>query len=141
MQNSDKNRIALIIGGILVVLGLWRLMEHFFGGFLEGLWRFIGVAAGIMGSLTVIALGVFLVVAARQDKLNLPKDRKLCRSSRSRKIAGVCGGVAEYMSVDYATVRIITLLLAVLCWYIVIPLYIVLWIILPPDSQGFNTWI
>jgi phage shock protein PspC (stress-responsive transcriptional regulator) len=141
MQGSDKNRVALIIGGILVVLGLWQLAEHFFGDFFEGLWRFIGAAVGVLGSLIVIALGVFLVVAARQDKLSLPKDKKLYRSTRSKKIAGVCGGIAEYLSTDYTVVRIISLLLAVLCWYIVIPLYIVLWFILPPDSQRFNTWI
>jgi phage shock protein PspC (stress-responsive transcriptional regulator) len=141
MQGSDKNRVALIIGGILVLLGIWQLAEHFFGNFLEGLWRVIGLAVGVIGPLIIIALGVFLVVAARRDKISLPKDKKLYRSTRSKKIAGICGGIAEYLSVDYAVVRIISLMLAVLCWYIVIPLYIVLWIILPPDSQRFNTWI
>ncbi|MDR2587378.1 MAG: PspC domain-containing protein [Coriobacteriales bacterium] len=141
MQGSDKNKVALIIGGILVLLGIWQLAEHFFGNFLEGLWRFIGVAAGILGSLIVIALGLFLVIASRKDKLSLPKDRKLYRSTRSRKIAGVCGGIAEYLNADYAAVRIITLMLAVLCWYIVIPLYIVLWVILPPNTPRFNSWM
>jgi phage shock protein PspC (stress-responsive transcriptional regulator) len=140
-RGSDKNRIALVIGGLLVFLGLWQLAEHFFGGFLEGLWKLIGTAVAILGPLVIITIGILLVVAARKNRLNLPKDRKLYRSTRNKKIAGVCGGIAEYLTLDYATVRIIALMLAVVCWYALIPLYIVLWIVLPPDTQGFNTWI
>jgi phage shock protein C len=140
-QGFDKNRIALIIGGVLVFLGLWRLTQHFFGDFLAGLWNVASIVIGIAGSLVIIAAGILLVVAARNDKLRLPKDKKLYRSTGNRKIAGICGGIAEYLTVEHATVRIITLVLAVVSWYIVVPLYLVLWIVIPPDTQSFDTWI
>ena len=40
--------------------------------------------------------------------------RKLTRSTTDRKIAGVCGGIAEYLNVDPTVVRII-FLFAFLC--------------------------
>jgi phage shock protein PspC (stress-responsive transcriptional regulator) len=140
-QGFDKNKVAFVIGTVLIFLGLWQLAEHFFGSFLDGLWRLLGVIIGVLGALLGITVGVLLVVAARKNRLNLPKGRKLYRSTRNKKIAGVCGGLAEYFHIEHATVRIITLVLAVLIWYVVIPLYIVLWFILPPDTETFNTWV
>jgi phage shock protein C len=141
MGQGDKNKIALIIGGILVILGLWQLMQHFLGSFFLGLWKLIGLVIGVLGSLIVIAIGVLLVIAARWNKLKLPKGKRLYRSTRNKKIAGICGGIAEYFSVDHATIRIVALLIAVLAWYIILPLYLVLWAIIPPDTQAFDTWI
>ena len=34
-------------------------------------------------------------------------EKKLCKSRTDRKIAGVCGGVAEYMGVDPTVIRLI----------------------------------
>ncbi|MDR1083010.1 MAG: PspC domain-containing protein [Coriobacteriales bacterium] len=68
-------------------------------------------------------------------------SKKLYRSMRNKKIAGVCGGLAEYFKLNHATIRIIALILAVLSWYVVLPLYLVLWIVVPPDTQSFDTWI
>jgi phage shock protein PspC (stress-responsive transcriptional regulator) len=136
----DKNKLAIIIGSVLVALGLWQLLRHFFGDFLAELWKISGLIVGVLGSLIVIAVGILLVVAARSDRLNLPKNRKLYRSTTNRKLAGVCGGIAEYFSVNRATVRIVCLALAVVSWYIIIPLYLLLWALLPPDSNRFDTW-
>jgi phage shock protein PspC (stress-responsive transcriptional regulator) len=133
-QGFDKNRLAIIIGGIFVFLGLWQLLRHFFGDFFNELWEVSGIIVGVLGSLVVIAVGILLVVAARSDRLNLPKNRKLYRSTTNRKIAGVCGGIAEYLNMNRATVRIVSLVLAVVSWYIVIPLYLLLWVILPPGK-------
>ena len=37
--------------------------------------------------------------------------KKLYKSSTDRKIAGVCGGIAEYLGVDSTLVRVITVIL------------------------------
>ena len=37
--------------------------------------------------------------------------KKIYRSSTDKKIAGVCGGIAEYMNVDSTIVRLIAILL------------------------------
>ena len=42
-------------------------------------------------------------------------NKKLYRSSSDKKIAGVCGGIAEYMNVDSTIVRLIAVLLVFGC--------------------------
>lgn len=39
-------------------------------------------------------------------------DKKLYRSTRDKKLAGVCGGVAKYFNIDASIVRILWLALA-----------------------------
>jgi phage shock protein C len=63
----------------------------------------------------------------------MPKKRnikRLYRSKKDRKIAGVCGGVAEYLNVDPTIVRLIWVL-AVLLWGVGLIAYIIAWIIMP----------
>ena len=60
--------------------------------------------------------------------------KKLYRSS-DRKLAGVCGGIAEYLEVDPTVVRILYLILTL--FTVAFPgtlLYIILWA-LRPDRQ------
>lgn len=59
--------------------------------------------------------------------------RKLMRSSTDSKIAGVCGGLADYLGIDSTIVRLFLVILAVVPGGIVggIIAYIVAWIIIP----------
>ncbi len=59
--------------------------------------------------------------------------RRLMRSSTDSKIAGVCGGLAEYLGVDSTIVRLVWAILAVLPGAIVggIIAYVVAWVIMP----------
>jgi phage shock protein C len=57
-------------------------------------------------------------------------QRKLYRSRTDSRIAGVCGGLAEYFGVDPTVVRLIFVLLALTGGHGVL-LYIILWIIVP----------
>lgn len=59
-------------------------------------------------------------------------QKRLMRSVTDRKIAGVCGGVADYLEMDSSVVRIIWVLLAIFP----IPLsavlgYLVAWMVMP----------
>jgi len=58
------------------------------------------------------------------------KMRKLYRSLRDRKIAGVCGGIAEYFHIDSTIVRIIFLLF-LFGEGAGLMVYIIAWIIVP----------
>jgi phage shock protein PspC (stress-responsive transcriptional regulator) len=49
--------------------------------------------------------------------------------------AGVAGGLAEYLDLDPALVRLIWVLAAVLTGGLAIPIYIVAWIIIPRDTR------
>ncbi|MDH6356002.1 phage shock protein PspC (stress-responsive transcriptional regulator) [Dysgonomonas sp. PH5-45] len=56
--------------------------------------------------------------------------RKLYRDSDSKKIAGVCSGIATYFDIDVTLVRIIFAVL-VFCYGSTVVLYIALWIAMP----------
>jgi phage shock protein C len=59
--------------------------------------------------------------------------RRLMRSATDSKIAGVCGGLAEYLGVDSTIVRLFWAVLAVVPGALVggIVAYLVAWVIMP----------
>jgi len=57
--------------------------------------------------------------------------KKLYRSKKDRIIAGVCGGIGEYLDVDPTLIRLLWVLLAL--EGIGIVGYIIAWIIIPEE--------
>jgi len=60
-------------------------------------------------------------------------DRKLYRHRTNRIIAGVCGGVGEYLAIDPTFVRIFFVLFAFLNGFGVL-VYFLMWIIVPSED-------
>jgi len=63
--------------------------------------------------------------------------KRLHLSSADKKIAGVCGGIAEYLEVDSTIVRLVVVLLALIT--AVIPVcvgYVIAWIITPHQASN-----
>jgi len=60
----------------------------------------------------------------------MAQPRKLYRSKTDRKLAGVCGGLAQYFNVDATLIRVLFIVLAVLGGSGLV-LYVALWIIVP----------
>lgn len=58
-------------------------------------------------------------------------NRRLYRSQTESVIAGVAGGVAEYLDLDPAIVRVVWALLAIITGGVFFILYIVMWIVVP----------
>ena len=56
-------------------------------------------------------------------------ERKLTRSA-NRKLAGVCGGVAEYLGLDPTIIRIIWLICVFLGGFGVLA-YLIMWLVMP----------
>jgi phage shock protein C len=62
--------------------------------------------------------------------------RRLTRSKSDRKIAGVCGGVAEFFGVDSTTVRVLWVIAGIIPGGWGILPYVVLWIVLPEEDEA-----
>lgn len=60
--------------------------------------------------------------------------KKLYRSETDEHIAGVCGGLADYFDVDSSLVRIAFVLFALMGGPGIF-LYIILWVVLPSESN------
>ena len=61
-------------------------------------------------------------------------QRKLYRSRNDSRIAGICGGLGEYLDIDPTLVRLVFVLLALTGGHGVL-LYIILWLIVPYPTQ------
>lgn len=60
--------------------------------------------------------------------------KKRLTLSRDRKIAGVCGGIAEWLGVDPTAVRVAYTLLTLFTAFSGVVVYIVLWIVMPKEE-------
>ncbi|MEK0316462.1 PspC domain-containing protein [Cohnella sp. 56] len=61
--------------------------------------------------------------------------RKLYRSTRDRKLFGVCGGLADYLGVDATLLRILLVIVTVFSGGTVLFVYIIAGFIIPRDSD------
>jgi len=61
----------------------------------------------------------------------------LQRSRKSKMIAGVCGGIAEWLGWDPTWVRVIYVLVSILSSVFPgILIYVILWIVMPEAPRG-----
>ncbi|MFH2069517.1 MAG: PspC domain-containing protein [Candidatus Omnitrophota bacterium] len=65
-------------------------------------------------------------------------EKRLYRSPTERRIAGICGGLAEYFNVDPVLVRVIFVVLFLLSG-IGLLAYIILWLVLPVRKKEEGT--
>ena len=61
----------------------------------------------------------------------MESTRRLYRSRKSRKVAGVCGGLGEYLNTDPTVIRVLFIVLAVLGAGALI--YLAMWLIVPEE--------
>lgn len=60
--------------------------------------------------------------------------KRLART-KERKIAGVCGGIAQYLGTDPTLVRIIYLLVTIFsAGFPGVAVYLILWFVIPPED-------
>jgi len=64
-------------------------------------------------------------------------DRKLYRDDINKSLGGVCKGLADHFNIDVTIVRLVFVLTAVFAGF-GLPLYIVLWIVLPKKTTLFH---
>ena len=135
-RNSSAGRIAGVCAGIAeyfdadvtLVRLVWVVLSIVPGGFVGGIVAYI-VAWAIMpdSSLASVEGGA----------------RRLTRSTTDRKLAGVCGGLAEYFGVDSTVVRVLWAILTIIPGAIVLGIvaYLVAWFIMPnaPSPQAVIT--
>ena len=130
-RNSSAGRIAGVCAGIAeyfdadvtLVRLAWVVLSIVPGSFVGGLVAYIAAWA-IMADSSSPA-GAEAVT------------RRLTRSTIDRKIAGVCGGLAEYFNADATLVRVIWAILTIIpgCIVLGIAAYFVAWFIMP-DSPA-----
>lgn len=64
------------------------------------------------------------------------KVKRLYRSRQDSMIAGICGGIGEYMEIDPVIIRLLWLLATILSFGIGVIGYLVAWIIIPREGTS-----
>jgi phage shock protein C len=65
----------------------------------------------------------------------MAETRRLYRSRTNRKLAGVCGGLAQYFNADPTLMRVLFVVLALLGGPGLL-IYLLLWIVVPEEPLG-----
>jgi phage shock protein PspC (stress-responsive transcriptional regulator) len=65
----------------------------------------------------------------------MAQTRKLYRSQTNRKLAGVCGGLAEYFNTDATLIRVLFVVLTLLGGSGIV-IYLVMWILVSEEPSG-----
>lgn len=71
---------------------------------------------------------------------NVDYRKQMYRNTRNKKIAGVCGGIADYLEVSARKVRLVTLLSFFLFGPFTFFVYGVLWIVLEKNPHGYSSY-
>jgi phage shock protein C len=141
--------IVLIVIGIILLstnIGLFPLFDWF------GWWDFF--SWGTMVSIIIIVVGILLVLNYFKSKDNdtsadqksevtqesneaSPKQpaKVLRRSVKDKKLAGVCGGLAEYLEIDSTIVRLIFILITLGSFGLGLFLYVILALVMPQNKR------
>jgi phage shock protein C len=106
-------------------------------------WVILSIVPGLLfGGALVYAICWILLPVATPEERHIYTGPKLTRSVTDRLIAGVCGGLAEYLDVDPTIIRIASAVLAVYPGAIIGGgiVYLIGWMVIPasqaPVSAG-----
>jgi len=68
------------------------------------------------------------------------ENKKLYRSQNDKMIAGVCSGLGQFFGIDPTVVRLLFVFTALLGASSIL-VYIVLWIVVPPDVMPTTSYV
>jgi phage shock protein PspC (stress-responsive transcriptional regulator) len=129
-RRPDEGRVAGICAGIAeyfdIDVTLIRLA-----------WIVLTIFPGAIIGGVVAYVAAWLIMPVTDAPPPLPTSRRLTRSVTNRKIAGVCGGLAEYFDVDATAVRVAAVILAIYPGAIIcgIIAYVIGWIVIPSGTR------
>ncbi len=127
-RSISEKRIAGVCGGLAeyfnVDVSLVRLA-----------WVVLTIVPGAIffGVLAYLAAWVLMPESKEVSEARPASAKRLARSATDRKIGGVCGGLAEFFSVDSTAVRLLWIVLSIFPGAIVcgVIAYFVAWLIMP----------
>ena len=105
--------------------------------FVRAAWVVFSIVPGAIIGGVLAYLAAWLVIPEATGPASAPVGRRLTRSSSDKRIAGVCGGLAEYFGVDATPIRLIWVILSIFCGAIIggVIAYVVAWIIIPRSPE------
>jgi phage shock protein PspC (stress-responsive transcriptional regulator) len=101
-------------------------------------WVVLSIVPGAIVGGVIAYVAAWLVIPEGTEPASRPQGRRLTRSATDKRIAGVCGGLAEYFGVDPTPVRLLWVILSIFCGAIVggVIAYVIAWVIIPRQPEA-----
>lgn len=125
-RSVTDRQLAGVCGGLGVYLGLDAALVRV-------LWIVLTVIPGAILLGVIAYLAAWLIIPEAAGAANAAPRRRLTRSITDTKVAGVCGGLAEYFGVDSTPVRLLWVVLSICPGAIIggLVVYGVAWLVMP----------
>ena len=96
-------------------------------------WVVFSIVPGAVIGGVLAYSAAWLLIPDATGVAKAPPARRLTRSATDKKIAGVCGGLAEYFSVDAALVRLLWVIVSIIAGGVIggVIAYAFAWLIIP----------
>ena len=106
-------------------------------------WVVFSIVPGAIIGGVLAYIAAWLIIPEATDGATIPHGRRLTRSASDAKIAGVCGGLAEYFGVDATPIRLLWVILSILCGAVIggVIAYVIAWVIIPKRNDLLPTTI
>jgi phage shock protein C len=126
-RRSSAGRIAGVCAGIAEYLDVDVTLVRL-------VWVVLSIVPGCFVGGAIAYIAAWLIMPDSTAPASLETgSRRLTRSRTDRMLAGVCGGLAEYLGVDSTVVRVVWAVLTIIPGAILLGVvaYLVAWLIMP----------
>jgi phage shock protein C len=134
-RRLTRSRTGGTIGGVCAGLA------DYFGVdvvLVRAAWVALSIVPGAIIGGVLAYLAAWLIIPEATEPASAPQGRRLMRSATDKKIAGICGGLAEYFGVDATPIRLLWVILSIFCGAIVggVIAYVIAWVIIPRPPEA-----
>ncbi|HKY20170.1 MAG TPA: PspC domain-containing protein [Vicinamibacterales bacterium] len=101
-------------------------------------WVVLSIVPGCLIGGVIAYLAAWLVMPEATGPATAPSGRRLTRSRVDQKLAGVCGGLAEFFGVDATAIRLLWVIVSIVFGAIIggVIAYLVAWVIIPRPTDA-----
>ena len=135
--DDDYDEKLILWGVVIIILGLLLFFRH--RPMVAMMWHSIsGNWFNILFAIGLIGVGIYILINREGDNKKSLRNLRLSGlylSETDKKIAGVCGGIAESINIDSTIIRLIWILGSLLSAGIGIVLYIICMLVFSKSSD------
>ncbi len=125
-RSVTDRQVGGVCGGLAVYLGIDSALVRV-------LWIVLSIVPGAILFGLIAYLVAWIIIPAASHGAATVTRRRLTRSGTDVKLAGVCGGLAEYFEVDSTPIRLLWVVLSICPGAIIggVIAYVVAWLVMP----------
>jgi phage shock protein C len=126
------------------IAGVCAGMASYFGVdvvLVRAAWVVLSIVPGAIVGGVLAYLIAWLMIPEASEPAPVPHGRRLTRSATDKKIAGVCGGIAEYFEVDATPIRLLWVILSIFGGAVVggVIAYLLAWLVIPRQTSALTS--